>query len=167
MLGLGENRKILRIYLQCGLFIAGPHATWPRYPRRLRPAEIGDRKIVGARAPGAARDGDDGLIGWMSALRRILKILGALAAGHFVMVNVLLAGKVLSDVTNLYHYSSGGSVVGYIVMVFFSTAEFFLLSLVPAAIILVFTETLRVRSPWFYMTLAGLGSALLDVACTS
>jgi hypothetical protein len=106
----------------------------------------------------------------MSVLGRILKILGALAAGHFVAANVLLAGKVLSDIANLYHYSSwafwGGPVVGYIVTVIFSTVECFLLGLVPAIIVLVFTETLRIRSWWFYVIVAGLGAALLDVACT-
>jgi hypothetical protein len=104
------------------------------------------------------------------ALRRILRILGALAAGHFVAANILLAGKVLSDVTNLYHYSSwaywGGPVFGYIVTVVFATTKSFLLSLVPAAIILSLTEALKIRGWWFYMTMAGLGSALLDLACT-
>src|ERR1700680_570621 len=61
MLGLGADRKILRIYFQRRLFLAGAHAARPRYPGRLRPVEIGDREIVGARASGAARDGDDGL----------------------------------------------------------------------------------------------------------
>ena len=61
MLGLGADRKILRIHLQRRLFLAGAHPARPRHSRRLRPVEVGDRKTVRARAPGAARDGDDGL----------------------------------------------------------------------------------------------------------
>src|ERR1700693_653939 len=61
MFGLGADRKILRIYLQRRLLLAGAHAARPRHPCRLRPVEIGDREIVGARAAGAARHGDDGL----------------------------------------------------------------------------------------------------------
>ena len=95
----------------------------------------------------------------------------ALAAGNFVAVNVLLAGKVLSDATNLYYYSHwdywGGPVVGYVLMVTISTVEYFVFSLVPAVIVLIFTETLRMRSRCFYATMAGLGAALLDIACTN
>jgi hypothetical protein len=107
----------------------------------------------------------------MSALRRTARIFAGLVAGHFVAVNVLLAGKVLSDVMNLHYYSMwaywGGPVIGYVVRVAFYTVELFLLGLVPAIVVLVFTETLRIRTRWFYITVAGLGSALLDTACTS
>src|SRR4051794_41972888 len=61
MLGLGPDRKVLGIHFQRRLFLAGAHPARPRYPRRLRAVEIGDRKIVGARAAGAPRHGDDGL----------------------------------------------------------------------------------------------------------
>ncbi len=63
MLGLGSDREILGIYLQCRLLLAGAHAARSRHSRRLRPAEVRDREIVSARAAGAARDGDDGLTG--------------------------------------------------------------------------------------------------------
>src|SRR5258706_15767262 len=61
MLGLGPDRKVLGIYFQRRLFLAGAHPPRPRHPCRLRPIEVGDRETVGARAPGAARHGDDGL----------------------------------------------------------------------------------------------------------
>src|SRR5262245_59590442 len=62
MFGLGPDRKILRIHLQRRLFLPGTHPARPRHPRRLRPAQVGDRKAQRARAPGAARYGDDGLM---------------------------------------------------------------------------------------------------------
>ena len=61
MLGLGPDREILGIYFQRRLLLAGAHAARPRYPGRLRPVEVGNREIVGPRAAGAARHGDDGL----------------------------------------------------------------------------------------------------------
>src|SRR3954454_13079324 len=61
MLGLGPDRKILGVRLQRGLFVAGAHPARPRHPRRLRPAQVGDRKALGPGTPDAARHGDDGL----------------------------------------------------------------------------------------------------------
>ena len=57
----GPDPELLGIYFQRRLFLAGTHAARPRHSCRLRPAQIRDRKIVGARAAGAARHGDDGL----------------------------------------------------------------------------------------------------------
>src|SRR5882724_6378527 len=71
MFGLGPNREILRIHLQCWLFLAGTHAARSRHSRRLRAIEIGDREIVGARTPGAARHGDDGLRSFLMVRRRV------------------------------------------------------------------------------------------------
>src|SRR4051812_6311761 len=68
MLGLGPDRKILRIHFQRRLFLAGAHPARPRHPRRLRPAQVGDGKAVGPRTPGAARHGDDGLASNVRAL---------------------------------------------------------------------------------------------------
>src|SRR3954467_9579953 len=61
MFGLGSDRKILGIYFQRRLFLAGAHAARPRHPCGLRAAEVRDRKIVGTRTAGVARDGNDGL----------------------------------------------------------------------------------------------------------
>ena len=62
MLRLGADREILRNRLRCRLCLAGAHAARPRHSRRLRPAQKRDRKTLGPRAAGAARDGHDGLI---------------------------------------------------------------------------------------------------------
>ena len=62
MFRLGPDRKILRCGVRCRLCVAGTHAARPRYSRRLRPAQEHNRKALRPRAPGAARDGDDGLI---------------------------------------------------------------------------------------------------------
>src|ERR1700722_17928547 len=61
MLGLAADRKLLRIHLQRRLFVAGAHAARARHPGCLWAIEVGDRKAVGTRAAGVARDGDDGL----------------------------------------------------------------------------------------------------------
>src|ERR1044071_4931836 len=61
MLGLGADRKVLRDYLQRRLRIAGAHTARARYSRGVRPAQEREREADGARAPGAARDGDDGV----------------------------------------------------------------------------------------------------------
>ena len=61
MLGLGADREILRGRVQRRLCLAGAHPARPRHSRRLRPAQERDREAVRARAPGAARHGDDGL----------------------------------------------------------------------------------------------------------
>src|SRR3981189_3495586 len=87
MLGLGPDREILRIHLQRRLFLAGPHAPRTRHSRRLRPVEVRNRKIVGARAPGAACDGHDGLT--MALIGRLIVIFfgflaACLAAGMIV-----------------------------------------------------------------------------------
>ncbi|MDR3485140.1 MAG: hypothetical protein P4M05_09540 [Bradyrhizobium sp.] len=106
----------------------------------------------------------------MAALKRTLLILTAFVAGNFVAVNILLAGKMLADFSNLYYYSrweyAGGPLVGYLLLVLLGTAGNCLMVLLPTLAVLIFTETLKIRGRWFYMLAGGTGAFLLDVACT-
>jgi hypothetical protein len=105
----------------------------------------------------------------MASLRRAPLILAAFVAGNFVAANVLLAGKVLSDLNNLYYYSRweyfGGPVVGYLLLVLVGTIGNCAIALIPTLLALIFTETLKIRSGWFYTLVGGVGATLLDVAC--
>jgi len=83
----------------------------------------------------------------------------------------LLAGKVLADSSNLYHYTHwdyfGGPFVGYLLLVVFSTLAHCVIAVIPTLLVLAFTETLRIRSAWFYGMAGALGAFLFDVVCTS
>jgi hypothetical protein len=102
----------------------------------------------------------------MASLRRIFLILMAFVAGNFLAVNVLLAGKVMSDLNN-FHYYFGGTFVGYLLQVFVGTIGNCLTALIPTVLVLVFTETLKIRNVWFYISAGGLGASLFDIACTN
>jgi hypothetical protein len=102
----------------------------------------------------------------MASLRRIFLILMAFVAGNFLAVNVLLAGKVMSDFNN-FHYYFGGLFVGYLLAVFVGTIGNCLTALIPTLLVLVFTETLKIRNVWFYISAGGLGASLFDIACTN
>jgi len=102
----------------------------------------------------------------MASLRRIFLILMAFVAGNFLAVNVLLAGKVMSDFNN-FHYYFGGFFVGYLLAVFVGTIGNCLTALIPTLLVLVFTETLKIRNVWFYISAGGLGASLFDIACTN
>jgi hypothetical protein len=106
----------------------------------------------------------------MASLRRVFIILAAFIAGNFFAVNVLLAGKVLSDFDNLQHYSDwdylGGPIVGYLLRVLFGTFVNCFMALIPTILVLIFTETMRIRNIWFYALSGGLGGFLFDMACT-
>jgi hypothetical protein len=101
----------------------------------------------------------------MPLLRRIAVILAGFIAGNFLAVNVLLAGKVLVDFDNLHHYS-GGSPVGYLLLVVAGTVGDCVMALIPTLLVVAFTETLRICGVWFYVLAGGLGALLFDVACT-
>ena len=107
----------------------------------------------------------------MASLRRIFLILMAFLAGNFLAVNVLLAGKVMSDPNNFHYYSKwesfGGPFVGYLLAVFVGTIGSCLTALIPTLLVLVFTETLKIRNVWFYISAGGLGASLFDIACTN
>jgi hypothetical protein len=106
----------------------------------------------------------------MALFQRAVVILSAFVAGNFLAVHVLLAGKVLADSSNLYHYTHdyfGGPFVGYLLLVLFSTLAHCAIAFIPTLLVLVFTETLRIRSAWFYGMTAAMGALLFDVVCTS
>ena len=110
MLGLGADREILRGRVQRRLCLAGAHAARPRHPRRLRPAQERDREALRARAHGAARHGDDGLISRTQMenlirllMRFILVPLGYLAASIAGTLVVLVASWQLIDVARSGH----------------------------------------------------------------
>ncbi|MCC8965767.1 hypothetical protein H8A95_26470 [Bradyrhizobium sp. Pear76] len=105
----------------------------------------------------------------MAPLRRILRIIAAFVVGNFLAVIVLLAGKVLVDFDNLRHYAGSdfyGPFLGLLLIALFGTLASAMLALIPTLVVLIFTETLKIRSKWFYVSASGLGAALLDVACT-
>jgi hypothetical protein len=105
----------------------------------------------------------------MASLRRIFLILTAFVVGNFLATNVLLAGKVLTDFRNLKYYSQweffGGPPAGYLLLVLTGTLSNGLMALFPAVLVLIFSETLRIRSMWFYVLTGGLGAFLFDIAC--
>src|SRR5258705_2830537 len=99
MLGLGSDREIFRSRVQRRLCIAGAHAARPRHPRRLRPAQERDREALRARAHGAARHGDDGLMVIRVLMRFLLVPLGYFAAAVAATVVVLVAWWQFTDAT--------------------------------------------------------------------
>ena len=105
----------------------------------------------------------------MASLRRFLIILSAFVAGNLLAVHVLIAGKILSDFNNFGYYLKTeiwSSVEIFALVVLMSTLGACLISLIPAVFVLIATETLRIRSVWFYALAGGLGALLFDVACT-
>src|SRR5438105_2529780 len=91
MLRVGADRKILRAHLQRRLFVAGAHPARARHSRRLRPAQECNRETLRARADGAARNGDDGLMGMLG-----LKRLGIIVAGYVAGCAVAVATAMLT-----------------------------------------------------------------------
>ena len=98
VLGLGADRALRRGRQQGRLREPGAHAARPRHPRRLRPAQIGEREA--ARAAQRARPGDAGAserrgrahVIWTTTWPHLIVvpfalILAAMAAG-FVLVTL-------------------------------------------------------------------------------
>ena len=105
----------------------------------------------------------------MASLRRFSAILLAFVAGNLLAVHVLIAGKILSDFNNFGHYFTTeiwSPAEAYALVVLISTLGACLTSLAPTVFVLIFAETLKIRSAWFYVVAGGLGAFLFDVACT-
>jgi len=106
----------------------------------------------------------------MTVLRRIALILAAFAIGNFFAVNILSAGKILVDSNNWNFYSRwdyvGGRLVGYALFLFVGTIGSMIVAFIPALLVLIFAEMLKIQSKWFYALTAGIGAFLLDFACT-
>src|SRR5450432_193739 len=136
MLGLGPDRKILRIHLQRRLFLAGAHPARPRHSRRLRPIEIRDRKTVGARAPGAARDGDDGLT--MAMIGRLFVVLFAFLAACLVAGIIVVFAVLFPELSDLGTGSIDQNALNVVIGFGFIFISGF--ALLPAMLVVLITE---------------------------
>src|SRR5258707_15014751 len=152
MFRLGPDREILGIYFQRRLLLAGTHTARPRHPCRLRPVEIGDREIVGARAAGAARHGDDGLA--MALIGRLFVILFGFLAACLVAGMIVVGAVLFPEFSDL---GSGPVDSGALdIMLGFGFIFISGFALLPAMIVVAITEAFYIRGA---LTYAGGGGA--------
>src|SRR3978361_1850537 len=156
MFGLGADRKILRVYLQRRLLLAGSHPARPRHPRRLRPVEVGDGEIVGARARRAPRHGDDGLDS-MALIGRLFVVFFAFLLACFAAGAIVVVAVLYPEFSDLGQGEIDQSAINVVIGFGFIFLSGF--ALLPALIVVLITEAFYVRGVLTFSIWRGCGGA--------